>query len=460
MEVKNVQQLTDSNFLRTLKNYAEYQKSPTLLALHEYFRIMRLFFILFDENTISMENKKEYVAEIRTYYHELQNFSTHSKLTANLFFQISTTLDSFISISDNLKKEEILTSSLSTCVVENFFSLIRQKVRYPSLWDYHCIYARAKMENIKRSAPDSSYHYRKNKMIGKKYNNHGLTYTMASIRLLSTTDREKMKGDMKKFQGSEKQRQLCEELVELFRPSRKMLLTREVTCKSNPFEKVKVQVRPNLLCPEAKNGCAHKVFVYPKSFETHLVTAHGKVYTPEQASAATKRAMAESVYSELKISEEIQKSLTNTSPLDELPDATLISERENDSMMIALFLFDLETTGLQTDAAIVEICLRDLINDKLFSSLIFTNKDIDPAAEKIHGITREILEEAPRASDVCERIIDFLSVDSADICLLMSHNSKFDQPKLEKLLSDEGVSIRDNWKFVDTLDFCRHFAPD
>eukprot|EP00733_Pompholyxophrys_punicea_P000564 Pompholyxophrys_punicea_v1_NODE_168_length_3036_cov_10.830594.p2 type:complete len:220 gc:universal NODE_168_length_3036_cov_10.830594:1441-2100(+) len=40
MEVKNVQQLTDSKFLLTLKNYATANNSQPLLALHKYFYIM------------------------------------------------------------------------------------------------------------------------------------------------------------------------------------------------------------------------------------------------------------------------------------------------------------------------------------------------------------------------------------------------------------------------------------
>ena len=53
----------------------------------------------------------------------------------------------------------LLTSALGTNIVENFFSQIRRKQRYFSLWEYSCIYNRAIHEIMKHNCYNLPFSY-------------------------------------------------------------------------------------------------------------------------------------------------------------------------------------------------------------------------------------------------------------------------------------------------------------
>jgi hypothetical protein len=159
MEMKNVEQLLQKEFLDELSKHQE----PALKGLHNYLSMMRKFFLIFDDTeNLTLIQKNEYVYEVNKYFDELQKETIVFRLGTNLATQISVSLTSFIGLQARVTCP-ILTSSLGSNVCENFFSLVRQKVRYPSLWDYACYYARAKMEFVKRNLVDSVYSFSKKK---------------------------------------------------------------------------------------------------------------------------------------------------------------------------------------------------------------------------------------------------------------------------------------------------------
>eukprot|EP00733_Pompholyxophrys_punicea_P000588 Pompholyxophrys_punicea_v1_NODE_179_length_2990_cov_78.650085.p1 type:complete len:456 gc:universal NODE_179_length_2990_cov_78.650085:2815-1448(-) len=151
MEMKNIEQLLKEDFLTVLGR----ETSPALKGLHKYFSHMSLFFKIFDDNDLKVELKKIYIAQVKLYFNNLQEYTNQYRLGNNLYFQIVTTLDYLLHLWTIVSPENVLTSCLGTNVCENFFSLVRRKVRYPSLWDYACYYARAKMEHIKLNADDN-----------------------------------------------------------------------------------------------------------------------------------------------------------------------------------------------------------------------------------------------------------------------------------------------------------------
>ncbi len=143
-------------------------------------------------------------------------------------------------------------SILSTLVVENFFSQIRRKIRYPNYYEYCYLMRRARNEIIKQNAKDYLFPVRQAR-VGKKYNNQeGVEFSVDDIEYVS---RKNKKGKYKEIQGKNtgkilyllslfsyliivgdlQQKQLAKELVELFPCSRQRLLIREITCKANPL---------------------------------------------------------------------------------------------------------------------------------------------------------------------------------------------------------------------------------
>lgn len=93
-------------------------------------------------------------------------------------------------------------------------------------------------------------------------------------------------------------------------------------------------------------------------------------------------------------------------------------------------ILDTETTGLdpKTGHRLIEIAcieLEDFIpTGKHFHRYIYPDRDIDPEAERVHGISLASLEGKPRFREqvVCEEFLDFIG-DAT----LVAHNAAFDR---------------------------------
>lgn len=82
------------------------------------------------------------------------------------------------------------TSILSTLVVENFFSQIRSKIRYPNLYEFAYTMRRAKHEIIKQNSKDYILKMRQQRW--KKYNNQqSVEFSMADIEFVDSAKRQR-----------------------------------------------------------------------------------------------------------------------------------------------------------------------------------------------------------------------------------------------------------------------------
>lgn len=92
------------------------------------------------------------------------------------------------------------------------------------------------------------------------------------------------------------------------------------------------------------------------------------------------------------------------------------------------FIGDTETTGLR-DAAPVELAMIEIDPDTLQElgrvvSLIDPERDIEPGAQAIHGITAEMVADAPT---MCEFVEHVLGGKLEEPCVLVAHNVVFDE---------------------------------
>jgi len=173
------------------------------------------------------------------------------------------------------KKEISHISYFSTLVVENFFSLIRRKVRYPCFYEFLVCFRRAAMELIKMNAIDCPYTYPW-KRIGKKYNNQvGLQFTMADVKLLFTEE-ERISHKISYTQPSAADENLCTSLAVTHQPTRKRLTIREATAKENPILST-TAIYYFCAFPGCTRGSPYK---YIGALKTHLKTQHNCL--PEQ----------------------------------------------------------------------------------------------------------------------------------------------------------------------------------
>jgi len=129
--------------------------------------------------------------------------------------------------------------------------------------------------------------------------------------------------------------------------------------------------------------------------------------------------------------------------------------------MRQIFL-DTETTGLYPAQGhrIIEIAGVEVINRRItrnhFHVYLNPDREIDPAAQEVHGITLEFLQDKPRFGDVVDEFLDFvkdgeLVIHNApfDVGFLNSELGKIDRPKIESSTGN----------IIDTLKMAKEMRP-
>lgn len=130
-------------------------------------------------------------------------------------------------------------------------------------------------------------------------------------------------------------------------------------------------------------------------------------------------------------------------------------------MMRHIFL-DTETTGLYANQGhrIIEIAAIEIINrrptNNSFHFYINPDREIDPAAQEVHGITLDFLQDKPRFTEIASDFIKFVK----DATLII-HNAPFDigfinmeLGLIEKPPIEEAVE-----NVIDTLKMAKDMRP-
>ena len=126
-------------------------------------------------------------------------------------------------------------------------------------------------------------------------------------------------------------------------------------------------------------------------------------------------------------------------------------------------VLDTETTGLSTAQGhrIIEIGCVELVDRRLtgreFHRFLNPDRDIDEGAERVHGISREDLEIAPRFPEIVDELLEYLR--GAELVI---HNASFDVGFLEhelNLMKHPQPKIEDHATVLDTLTLARKLHP-
>jgi len=145
--------------------------------------------------------------------------------------------------------------------------------------------------------------------------------------------------------------------------------------------------------------------------------------------------------------------------------------------MRQIFL-DTETTGLYPAQGhrIIEIAAVEVVNRRVtqnhFHVYLNPDREIDAAAQEVHGITLEFLQDKPRFPDIVNEFLDFVAdgelvIHNApfDVGFLNAELGKIDRPRID----EAGLSIIDTLKMAkdmrpgqrNNLDaLCRHYGID
>ena len=125
-------------------------------------------------------------------------------------------------------------------------------------------------------------------------------------------------------------------------------------------------------------------------------------------------------------------------------------------------VLDTETTGLEPSLGhrIIEIGCVEMINrrasGKTFQYYLNPQREIDPGAQEVHGLSNEYLEDKPFFADIADEFLDF--VRGAELVI---HNAPFDIGFLDKELelAEHDQRIADVCNVLDTLVLARSMHP-
>lgn len=91
-------------------------------------------------------------------------------------------------------------------------------------------------------------------------------------------------------------------------------------------------------------------------------------------------------------------------------------------------VIDTETTGLGHDAKIVDLAIADMQGNKLFESLINPGEHIPEGATQVHGITDDMVKDAPAFEDVAMKIMEILYEHQP----VLAYNAAYDMPIMDE----------------------------
>ncbi len=126
-------------------------------------------------------------------------------------------------------------------------------------------------------------------------------------------------------------------------------------------------------------------------------------------------------------------------------------------------VLDTETTGLEPSEGhrIIEIGCVEIVNRRLTGNRLHEylqpDREIDPRAIEVHGISNEFLLDKPRFGDVVDRFLEF--VDGAELVI---HNAPFDVGFINHELALAAARVRrveDICGILDTLVLARRMHP-
>lgn len=130
------------------------------------------------------------------------------------------------------------------------------------------------------------------------------------------------------------------------------------------------------------------------------------------------------------------------------------------SDVIREIVLDTETTGLKPEEGhrIIEIGALELINHmptgKKLHLYIKPEREIDEAAERVHGISSAFLEDKPVFAEVIEEFLTFIGDDK-----MIIHNASFDMGFINAELQKAQYPKLPDDRAIDTLQMARQKFP-
>ena len=267
MDLAPIRKLLSVDLIVKLRERAE----PHEKQLGEYLHNMRVFDQATTGNEVNNEERFSQLDQVVSF------FKTVKGLTSGIVDQLSTTVQSIKHVYNLSRKEgeefEFRVSVLGTIVVENFFSTVRAKCRYPNLWEFAVFNRRAQFELIKSNADDYLFiGPKKGQDQWKKYGNQkGIQFSVSEITLLSKKEKKKLAEEKRADNtGSEGDLAFCQEKGKEYRCKRKRMTVREIKSRDSPFlSKTKIEVRVRCPVPRCQKNDVYEGHLANHNFQKH-----------------------------------------------------------------------------------------------------------------------------------------------------------------------------------------------
>ena len=250
-------------------------------AMCQYLEKFHDLYQLFSNNQTPFHQKINKAEELKDYFtswKRTRGIKACNFISKDLYDQAIHTLQSTITFlgDEDLRAGLTSTSILGTNIVENFFSLIRAKLRFPCLWEYACLLNRSWLELMKRFNIDRKYSLPGTQLSrprSLKYNDQtGVSFCDEDLLFLSQLNSIQISPDVERPSDAAILEAI--DLCKRYPCSRMKLTTRQKTCslhEAEYIEEMLMQERPHadhlprLFC--AHPDCA-RFFAYSGAYQS------------------------------------------------------------------------------------------------------------------------------------------------------------------------------------------------
>lgn len=371
-------------------------------------------------------------------------------------------------------------SYLSTLVVEHFFSRMRSKIRFPSLWQFACTYQAAWRELVKDHAKDFKF-ARPSPSRTKYYGAlpaQFFNYERDAGLVAPKKRREVLDALRSANRGSDADAELCSLVARRHRPTRRVITIREATCKGiSAAPGVVVNIFP------CNVGECPRIYKYRKACYTHRVEVHGLEKDAARRGLGLPASKSKSAVSAMPLAALTTAPTTGTDsspplrfrlhhgaspeslftpeylssgedvdelddceadelaetfwprgaePLPDVPDSVALDCRETWRVMVADFEY-------ASPSRLAEVACIDVLSGRSFKSLVKpldpttqTMIPLSPMASSIHGISEGDLADAPVWPQVLASWRRWVAGFQTCNVLVLAHNAKSDLAVLAK----------------------------
>ena len=128
--------------------------------------------------------------------------------------------------------------------------------------------------------------------------------------------------------------------------------------------------------------------------------------------------------------------------------------------MTTEIVLDTETTGIdhRKGHRLIEVgCIEieDLLpTGRTFHRFIDPEREIEPDAIRVHGITNEMVRGKPKFAHICEEMLEFIGDNK-----IIAHNAQFDRGFINMELERHGRPTTAAEQWIDTLEIARRRFP-